>query len=344
MTKFNINQLLSKKSLEDKESYNQVNRKELYKIKMISVHDLVPSEDNFYSLNQIEELKTAIELVGGIKQNLNVVPIENNKYKVLAGHRRRLASLALTEEGKKEYEFVPCKVEDAEEDEEMQNIQEELLIILTNSHREKTDFDKVEEVRRLRELLEEYKKKEKIPGRMREIIAEALNTSPGQVGRMESIDRKLSEEFKEEFKEENINISTAYQLSTLPEEGQKDMYKDYKEKGSLSINEVKEKKIKLKQPEPMQEIKDIEEAAADNKEKIDHIENEKLFPTVYETIKEKDIRELATFICSRCQKWGRFCDFAIECNQSKEEDRIDICTNWLMNQTERVVDNEEESN
>ncbi len=327
MAKFNLNQLLNKASMGDIEKpLEKEQDKEPYKIKLISVHDLVPSKDNFYSLNQIEELKTAIELAGGIKQNLNVVPMDNGKYKVLAGHRRRLASLALTEEGKEEYKLLPCKVEETQEDKEIQSIQEELLIILTNSHREKTDYDKVEEVKRLREILERYKKKEKIPGRMRELIAQALNTSPGQVGRMESIDRKLSDEFKEELKEEKINISTAYELSTLPEEGQQEIYKDYEEKGSLSINDVKEKKVELKGVEK-------EESRKEN------ISSQKSFPTVFELIKEKEIKELAAFICNRCKKWGRFCDFAIECNGSKEEDRISICTRWLKMETEKEVDN-----
>lgn len=337
MAKFNLNQLLSKASMGDIEKpLEKDQEKEPYKIKLISVYDLVPSKDNFYSLNQIEELKTAIELAGGIKQNLNVTPLENGKYKVLAGHRRHLASLALTEDGKKEYELLPCKIEEVEEDQEIQSIQEELLIILTNSHREKTDYDKVEEVKRLREILERYKKKEKIPGRMREIIAQALNTSPGQVGRMESIDKKLSDEFKEELKEEKINISTAYELSTLPEEGQQEIYKDYTEKGNLSISDVKEKKAELREPE-----RDPEAAKEEVKEnKKENTSSPKLFPTVFETIKKKEVEELAAFICGRCQKWGRFCDYAIECNETKEDDllsRIKICTRWLKMETESPV-------
>ena len=69
MVKFNLNQLLSKTSLSETETEVEEVlevQQEPYKIKLISVHDLVPSEDNFYSLNQIEELKTAIELAGGI--------------------------------------------------------------------------------------------------------------------------------------------------------------------------------------------------------------------------------------------------------------------------------------
>lgn len=336
MAKFNLNDLLNKASTEEAGKPKREDSKKPYKVEFINVHDLEPSKDNFYSMNQIEELKTAIELAGGVKQNLIITPIDKGKYKVLAGHRRRLATLALVEEGKEEYKLLPCKIEEVEKDEEIQSIQEELLIILTNSHREKTDYDKVEEVKRLREILERYKKKEKIPGRMREIIAQALNTSPGQVGRMESIDRKLSDEFKEELKEEKINISTAYELSTLPEEGQQEIYKDYTEKGNLSINDVKEKKAELREPE--REPAAVKEETKESKK--ENISSSRPFLTVFETIKKKEVEELAAFICGRCQKWGRFCDFAIECSENKEDDflsRVKICTRWLKMKTESPV-------
>lgn len=244
--KFNISQLLNNTSRGvSGEGKNKVESNRPLKIVQISVHDLVPSKDNFYSMQQIEELKTAIELVGGIKQNLNVSKLENGKYKVLAGHRRRLASISLVEEGKKEYEFLPCAIEASAEDEELNQIKEELLLILTNSQRDKTDWDKLEEAKRLKAILERYKKKEKLSGRIRDIIAEILNTSPTQIGRMDAISNNLTQDFKEELKEEKINMSTAYELSGLEEQNQIEVFEEYKEKGSLTIKDVKQKKEEL---------------------------------------------------------------------------------------------------
>ena len=57
-------------------------------IERLSVFDLVPSEDNFYSMNDIEELKSKIELAGKVLQNFIVVPLGGGKYKVISGHRR----------------------------------------------------------------------------------------------------------------------------------------------------------------------------------------------------------------------------------------------------------------
>lgn len=51
-------------------------------LKYIDVEDLVPSEDNFYSMSAIDELAALIELSGGVKQPGLVVPLGGGKYKV----------------------------------------------------------------------------------------------------------------------------------------------------------------------------------------------------------------------------------------------------------------------
>ena len=56
-------------------------------LKYIDVEDLVPSEDNFYSMSAIDELAGLIELSGGVKQPGLVVPLGGGKYKLLSGHR-----------------------------------------------------------------------------------------------------------------------------------------------------------------------------------------------------------------------------------------------------------------
>ena len=96
MGKFNLNQILNDASRQAAEGGGNIRpRPAESEIKKISIFDLVPSEENFYSMREIEELKAAIEIAGKVLQNLVVVPLENGKYKVISGHRRRLASLAL---------------------------------------------------------------------------------------------------------------------------------------------------------------------------------------------------------------------------------------------------------
>lgn len=194
-------------------------------LKYIDVDDLEPSEDNFYSMSAIEELATLIELSGGVKQPALVVPLGGGKYKVIAGHRRRLASIHLVKQGKEEYRKMPCMVdaderEPGEDADELRAIDEAILLITTNGQREKTDWDKVQEATRLRALLEKKRRFEKIPGETRKLIAEQLGTTPAQVGRYDSIEKHLIPAFKTWLAEGKIGISVAYELSTLPEDAQ----------------------------------------------------------------------------------------------------------------------------
>lgn len=99
MAKFNLNQILNDASRAAAKGGEPTPRPAESRMEKISVYDLVPSEDNFYSIREIEELKAAIEIAGKVLQNLVVVPLDGGKYKVIAGHRRRLASISLVEEG-----------------------------------------------------------------------------------------------------------------------------------------------------------------------------------------------------------------------------------------------------
>lgn len=219
-----------------------------FEVAMLDVEDLMPSKDNFYSTENIDELAVSIELAGGIEQNLVVKPEAHGKYEVIAGHRRRLAALKLVAEGKEEYRKVPCRIK-----KESDEIKDRLALIFTNSTaRQLTDWEKVQQAKELKEVLTEYKKalqeenkdkpkeeREKM-GRIREIVAQMLNTSTTQIGRMEAIDNNLSTEFKQELERGNIGISTAHELSRLNEEDQANAYKQYEEKGELHIKDVKQ--------------------------------------------------------------------------------------------------------
>ncbi|WP_240927189.1 hypothetical protein [Paenibacillus thiaminolyticus] len=93
----------------------------------------------------------------------------------------------------------------------------------------------------MRAILEQIKKRDKIPGRLRELIASTLDISPTQVARMESISKNLAPEFKAELQEGKVNMSTAYELSGLPAE-QQEVYEEYRDKGNVSIKDAKQRK------------------------------------------------------------------------------------------------------
>ena len=250
MGRFNLNQILSDTSKAAAGGGSAKPRPSESRYEKLSVFDLVPSEDNFYSMREIGELKAAIEIAGKVLQNLVVVPLGDGKYKVIAGHRRRLASIELVNDGKPEYEFVPCVIEPTEEAADEQEIRDGLDLIVTNSQREKTAWDKIEEVRYLREVLEKAKTKPRFVELLRRIvektfedgelqtdgtrdfIAKVLHTSTTQIGRYDTIIRHLSPEFTEELKADRINVSTAYELSGLSEEEQKAAFAEYQRTGT----------------------------------------------------------------------------------------------------------------
>ncbi|MDF2631421.1 MAG: ParB domain protein nuclease [Caproiciproducens sp.] len=216
-----------------------------FKIEKISVYQLEPSKDNFYSVADTDDLKDSIELIG-IQQNLTVTPIPGtDNYKVISGHRRRIASMRLADEGKEQFEFVPCRIEN-----NLDEIKEKIMLIYTNSTTRKiSDWEKVEQLAQLKALLQEYKKTHEIPGRVRELLAEALNVSPTQVERLESIDNNLVPEFKEEFKQGNVKVSVAAELSKLSAADQKAVYETHKEKGATNLNAVRAQKEKVSKPQ-----------------------------------------------------------------------------------------------
>lgn len=229
---FNMMDLLNNNS---KPTQDKEESKTRFKLTQININKLVPSENNFYSIDKIEELKNTIELLG-LQQNLVVKKIEDGMYKIISGHRRYYSMLRLYQEGNKNFECVPCKVE--EED----KLKNELRLIITNStSRELTDWEKIHQAKRLKELLTEYKERKKIPGRVRNIVADILNVSATQVARMESVSNNLIDDFKEEMKEDNVKISVAYELSKLPEEKQREVYKEHEDKRNITIKDIKQK-------------------------------------------------------------------------------------------------------
>lgn len=211
----------------------------------VSVNKLRPAagKENFYHMDDKEVIETArtIELVG-LQQYPVVKPVEGtDEYEIIAGHKRRLAVLKLLSEGKPEYEMIPCKVENTED-----SIRNRLILIFTNStQRERTDYEKMQEIKETKELLKEWKRNNDLPGKMQNVIAEILGTNKTKVGTLENIDKNLIPAFKEEFAAGNISTNAANEIAGLEQDAQQALYENYKETGSLTASDAK----KLKQEE-----------------------------------------------------------------------------------------------
>ena len=243
--KFNLTDLLNSRSKELEEvgagkqeesaagqQDNAPQQAEENAVMNIDVHDLVPSKDNFYHVD--DELKRSIELVG-ILQPLLVSRPENGKYKVIAGHRRRLAALSLLEEGKEEMRFVPCIFKKAD-------VRDRLALIMANRFRDKTDWEKMMEAIQAEELAKELKKEYSLNGRTREVLAEITGTTEAQLGRYKSIYNNLSARLMKYFKESVINVSVAVELCGMSAAGQEEAADRVEEVGTLSLTEAREMK------------------------------------------------------------------------------------------------------
>ena len=216
-----------------------------FKIVLIDIKKLEPSKFNKYSVDDIAELKTSIELVG-LQQNLVVRPsTDGQKYEILSGHRRYKALQELVTEGKEFFARVPCKIIKSIDD-----IQAELQLIFANStSRRLTGHEMTWQASRLKEVLRTYRDGGyKMTGKTREIVAGLLKVSPSQVHRLESIDKNLISELKEEFQKENINTTTAFELSRLSEEKQREALADLQGGGELTPENVQKRQGKPPKP------------------------------------------------------------------------------------------------
>lgn len=221
---------------------NEESKKEMqddFIIKKIPAEKLHPSKKNFYKMDkeEINALKETIELVG-VQENLVVKPLGKGEYEIISGHKRHRAVTELIREGKDVSNLLPCKIEDATD-----GVRSELILIFTNStQRERSDYCKMFEVQRVRELLEEYGQNNHLPGRKRDIIAGILNTSKTTIGKLDNIRRNIIPEFMGEYKKGKISTHAANQIAGADEEGQRLLWERYQENGTIYGKEVMEYK------------------------------------------------------------------------------------------------------
>lgn len=153
-------------------------------------------------------------------------------------------------------------------------------ILLTNRYRDKTDGDKMMEFREWKKIYEELRAKgvevlyndgtyltkaeiketgeeelaeiraEKGEGvqiagvKTRNLIADAMNTSTGQVSRYENIEKKASEAVLNSLAYNEINLGEAEQLAALPKSEQDKLISKNDEQGTLSREKILQEKQK----------------------------------------------------------------------------------------------------
>ena len=257
--KFSISQRMLNSVSQNVKKANEIEAKNNFNVQYIDIKDIERNKKNFYEIVNVDELAEDIKM-NGLNHNLVVRKLDNGKYELISGERRYTALTQLVEQGNEIFALVPCKVIEAND------IDSEIILIQANAQtRELTEIEKLEQVKRLTELYKTKKKNgEKVPGKIREIIANDLKLSPTQVGRYERINKNLIPELKEILENGNLTIANASEFSSLSEDNQKVILEIINNKVEISKEEATELKVKLKK---------LEQEKADE---LKRLENEKL--------------------------------------------------------------------
>lgn len=181
-----------------------------------------PNPANFFHVEaDITDLAESIA-VNGLLQPLVVAPAENGRYRVIAGHRRRMALLALAEAEPEKWKYVDCKViAPASPELEM------LALIQTNTAaREISYLERNTAVDRVEQILVKLQQEQgiKLPGKMRANVAKIIRASESQIARAKFIAAHLVEEAHGA----DLTDDAAYKLAHLPPEQQRELYAHYR--------------------------------------------------------------------------------------------------------------------
>lgn len=239
MAKWSFMELLNTES-------DQADYEEIY----LSPYDVVPSESNFYSQENIEELADSMLAVG--QQQPTVLGRVGGEYRIISGHRRNLANIHNIECG-----TIPRDYKARYLYKDMSPAIFELSLIVGNAfNRKLSPYEETEQAARLKSALIRARDEDglEIKGKLRDVVADILQTSKTKVARMDKINSSLVPEAKEQFKEGNIGKSAAYEISKLPEEEQKEI-------AAASVSEKVAHKEIAERVKERKEIKAAEKAA-----------------------------------------------------------------------------------
>ena len=218
--------------------------------------EIYKNPKNEYSISDIENLADLIYVMG-LREPLGVKP-EGSGYKLIEGERRLTAIDKLIADGKWEGD-IPCIIREKELKVNLDILSDEEKEILeiagTNAGQRKySEADYLFEVEKLEPIYKKLKASgigeftyesdtgEKITQSLtgkksRELLAERLNVSPAQVGKISKVANNGTEELKEAVKEGTANIAVAAEIASMEKEDQKRLIEQHqKENGKGIIN------------------------------------------------------------------------------------------------------------
>lgn len=233
-------------------------------LKMLEVEQIIPNDNNFYEMTEIEELAEDIERQG--LMSVLVVTEENGEFHLISGHRRLKAIKLLIDEGRRKSTTVPCYIRSAKSADETQLD----LIMLNATQRKYSDSDTMREYEELERIFKAMEQAGKpVKGKIRNNIARVLNVSPSQIGKIDNIKHNAIPDVEQAVKSGEMSISTANEVAKLAPEQQKEIIESKPDISHKEVKEIQKKspsKPKNKEPEkvappPVDEDEEITESA-----------------------------------------------------------------------------------
>lgn len=202
----------------------------------VDYRDIIVTKHNKYSMDELQEIATGIEM-DGLQQPL-VLGRVNGEYWLVSGHRRLGGIKILVEEGKEEFETVPCRYKD------MTEIEFRIALLIGNTfNRKMTDYDLMTQAADWKEVLTQARKEGLLVleagERVRDYVAAVMGESVPKIRTLNTIEQNATPEVKEQFQKGNMGITAAMEASRADEGTQKEIAKASEDKGGMGAEEIK---------------------------------------------------------------------------------------------------------
>lgn len=225
-------------------------------LQYIDYRDIEKNEKNFFDISKIESLAEDI-LENGLEKPVLVVKT-NRGFRIVDGERRFTAMKYNIDHSKTQNIYIPCIIREIEDEDTI----EKRLILANLMNREITPGEKLKAIERLEELYQKEKVENKLPKRIRTLIAEATGLKETQVGTYQTINKNAIEDVKEKLSDGEITVEVAHELSKLAPEAQTEI---------LSQNETISKETIQSYSKESNEDDEVENEHLESEKKLEFI-------------------------------------------------------------------------
>ena len=250
------------------------------------LNQIEPDEFNekIYNVSGVEALADDIKL-NGLLQFPLVRYMPGGKYMIISGHRRVAAIRLLAKEDPEQWKMIPV-ILDPDKDDTSAHIK---LISANAVNRELSQGEIMKQTLKMYSLLTEQKKKENLPGRVRDMVAKKLNMSAGAVGEYMTIEQNLIFYLKQDFLKGELSKAVAVELSKLTTDDQMNWLDRIRAGEKVTADVVRQyrQQLEAKVPDKAPDIPDKAPNVPDN---------------VQDDVSESDTQENTCGMVQRCHK------------------------------------------